>query len=97
MIAGSCCEPPPPRYCLPRHGPPRAHVPVPARVLLTAARDTLATLDADAAGYFSAVICRRAVIIAHFRRPGYRPDSLVITLDSARQAPLDVAMTRRPP
>ena len=71
----------------------RAHMPVPARVLLTAARDTLATLDADAAGYLSAVVCRRAVIIAHFRRPGYRPDSLVIPLDSSRQAPLDVAMT----
>ncbi|HUQ45837.1 MAG TPA: hypothetical protein VM033_04265 [Gemmatimonadaceae bacterium] len=71
----------------------RAHVPVPARVLLTAARDTLATLDADAAGYFSAVVCRRAVIMAHFRRLGYRPDSLAIPLDSARPAPLDVAMT----
>lgn len=71
----------------------RAHTPVPARVLLTAGRDTLATLDSDAAGYFSAVVCRRAVIIAHFRRAGYRPDSLVIPLDGASQAPLDVAMT----
>jgi hypothetical protein len=71
----------------------RAFAPLRAKVLLTAGTDTLATLDADSAGYFFTTLCRRAGIVAHFRRIGYRADSLALVLDTMHWAPLDVAMT----
>jgi hypothetical protein len=70
----------------------RALVPLRASVVLTAGRDTLAALDADSTGFFAATICRRASVVAHFRRIGYRADSLTVAFDSTRWTPLDVAM-----
>jgi hypothetical protein len=70
----------------------RALVPLRASVVLTAGRDTVAALDADSAGFFSTSICRRASVVAHFRRIGYRADSLTVAFDSTRWMPLDVAM-----
>lgn len=71
----------------------RLLVPLRATVHLTVGRDTLATIDADSAGFFSTTLCRRAGIVAHFRRIGYRADSLVVPHDTTRWMPLDVAMS----
>ena len=71
----------------------RALVPLRASLVLTAGRDTVAALDADSLGFFSTSICRRASVVAHFRRLGYRADSLTVVFDSSRWMPLDVAMT----
>ena len=71
----------------------RALVPLRATVVLTSGRDTIAALDADSAGFFATSICRRAGVMAHFRRLGYRADSIRVALDSTRWTPLDVAMT----
>lgn len=70
----------------------RALVPVRARVVITAGRDTLAALDADSAGFFSTTLCRRSALVVHFRQLGYRADSLVVPFDGAPWTPLDVAM-----
>ncbi len=71
----------------------RALVPLRATVILTAGRDTVARVDADSAGHFAATLCRRDGIVAHFRRLGYRADSLPILVDTTHWTPLDVAMT----
>jgi hypothetical protein len=71
----------------------RALVPLRASLVLTAGRDTIATLETDSTGFFSAIICRRSSVMAHFRRPGYRADSLPVAFDSTRWMPLDVAMS----
>ena len=75
----------------------RALTPVRARVLITAGNDTLSALDADSTGFFATTVCRRTAVVANFRRPGYRPDSLALSLevllDTVRWTPLDVAMT----
>jgi hypothetical protein len=71
----------------------RALAPLRAAVLLTAGRDTLARLDADSAGFFSVTLCRREGIVAHFRRIGYRADSIAVAADTTRWTPLDVAMS----
>ena len=71
----------------------RALVPLRASLVLTAGRDTLAALDADSSGFFATSICRRTGVVAHFRRIGYRADSVTLALDSTRWTPLDVAMT----
>ena len=71
----------------------RALVPLRATVILTAGRDTVARLDADSAGHFATTLCRRDGVVAHFRRLGYRADSLSIPFDTTRWIPLDVAMT----
>ncbi len=74
----------------------RALTPVRARVVITSGYDTLSALDADSAGFFAASLCRRTAVMAHFRRQGYRPDSLALSLevllDTLRWTPLDVAM-----
>jgi len=70
----------------------RALVPLRATVILTAGPDTVARLDADSAGHFATTLCGRTGIVAHFRRLGYRADSLPISFDSTRWVPLDVAM-----
>jgi len=71
----------------------RALAPVRATLIFTAGRDTLARLDADSTGFFTVLLCRRARIVAHFRRLGYRADSLVVPLDTTRWTALDVAMS----
>jgi hypothetical protein len=71
----------------------RALVPLRASLVLTAGRDTLAALDADSLGNFSTSICRRPSVVAHFRRLGYRADSVTLVFDSTRWMPLDVAMS----
>lgn len=71
----------------------RALVPLRASLVLTSGHDTLATLDADSTGFFATAVCRRGSVVAHFRRIGYRADSLSFTADSTRWIPLDVAMT----
>ena len=74
----------------------RALAPVRARVLITTGNDTLSALDADSAGFFATTLCRRTAVVAHFRRAGYRPDSLALSLeallDTLHWTPLDVAM-----
>lgn len=75
----------------------RALTPVRARVLITSGDDTLSALDADSSGFFVTTLCRRTAVVANFRRAGYRPDSLALSLDvlidTLRWTPLDVAMT----
>jgi hypothetical protein len=71
----------------------RALVPLRATVVLTAGRDTIAAVAADSTGFFAATVCRRASVVAHFRRLGYRADSMAVASDSTRWTPLDVAMT----
>ena len=75
----------------------RALTPVRARVLITTGNDTLSALDADSSGYFVTTLCRRTAVVANFRRSGYRPDSLALSLDvlldTLHWTPLDVAMT----
>lgn len=71
----------------------RALVPLRATVILTAGRDTVARVDADSAGHFAATLCRHDGVVAHFRRLGYRADSLAVPFDTTRWTPLDVAMT----
>lgn len=75
----------------------RALTPVRARVLFTSGDDTLSTLDADSSGFFVTSLCRRTAVVANFRRTGYRPDSLALSLDvlldTLHWTPLDVAMT----
>lgn len=71
----------------------RALVPLRATVILMAGRDTVARVDADSTGHFAATLCRRAGVVAHFRRLGYRADSLPVSFDTTRWTPLDVAMT----
>lgn len=71
----------------------RALTPIPAvAVIVVSGSDTVARLESDTAGRFSSSLCPRARYTAHFRRPGYRADSLPVALDSAHWAPLDVAM-----
>ena len=74
----------------------RALAPIRARVLITTGDDTLSALDADSAGFFATSLCRRTAVVANFRRAGYRPDSLALSLevllDTLHWAPLDVAM-----
>ncbi|MEO7711618.1 MAG: hypothetical protein ABIV10_01715 [Gemmatimonadaceae bacterium] len=75
----------------------RALTPVRARVLITTGNDTLSALDADSSGFFVTTLCRRTAVVANFRRSGYRPDSLALSLevllDTLHWTPLDVAMT----
>lgn len=71
----------------------RAQVPLRAVVTLTSGRDTIARLDADSTGHFATTLCGRLAVVAHFRRLGYRTDSLSVPLDTTRWTPLDVAMT----
>jgi Carboxypeptidase regulatory-like domain len=70
----------------------RSLAPVPGvDVALLANGDTVARATADDDGYFVARLKATGRLAAHFRRVGYRGDSLV--LDGARPARLDVAMT----
>ena len=71
----------------------RALVPLRATVIFTAGRDTVARVDADSVGHFATTVCRHAAVVAHFRRLGYRADSLPVPFDTTRWTPLDVAMT----
>jgi hypothetical protein len=62
-----------------------------AAVTVTSGRDTVARGTADADGYYQAPLSVTSRLVAHFRRVGYRADSLA--LDAAPSGRVDVAMT----
>ncbi len=74
----------------------RVRAPLQARIVVTSDADTLAALDADSSGVFATTVCRRTRVMVHFRRPGYRGDSVRVSLDSVAWRPLDVALAPAP-
>lgn len=49
-----------------------------AAILLTRGRDTLSRATTDTSGAFTALVRDSGPAVAHFRRVGYRPDSIVV-------------------
>jgi hypothetical protein len=70
----------------------RTLAPVQAMIVFTRGADTLARSDADSDGVYFARLCTMNGVVAHFRRLGYRVDSLTVAADSMSWATLDVAM-----